>query len=91
MRTKIVKYIEWLRANNGILDEPYSRHISGKIRELRVDFAKNRFRIFYFLFIKKTIIILHGFKKDTQKTPSYEIAKAQQRLEDVFVNQELYG
>lgn len=71
--------------------EPYSRHIKGKIRELRVDFGKNRFRIFYFLFIKKTIVILHGFKKDTQKTPPYEIAKAEKRLEEVFINHELYG
>lgn len=88
---KIVKYIEWLRANDGILDEPYSRHIKGKIRELRVDFGKNRFRIFYFLFIKKTIVILHGFKKDTQKTPPYEITKAEKRLEEVLINHELYG
>ncbi len=88
---KIVKYIELLRASDGILDEPYSRHIKGKIRELRVDFAKNRFRIFYFLFVRKTIVILHGFKKDTQKTPLYEITKAEKRLGEVLINEDLYG
>ncbi len=40
-RAKIYKYIEFLREHKGYLDEPYSRHIDGKIRELRVDFASN--------------------------------------------------
>ena len=62
-RAKIFKYIEFLRANKGYLEEPYSRHIKGKIRELRVDFAKSRYRIFYFVFIKRTIILLHAFLK----------------------------
>jgi len=52
-KAKVLKYIEFLRENNGHLDEPYSKHIKGKIRELRVDFARNKYRIFYFIFIKK--------------------------------------
>ena len=58
---KVSKYIEFLRINRGYLNEPYSRHIKGKIRELRVDFGRNRHRIFYFVFIKKTIILLQAF------------------------------
>lgn len=38
-RSKIYKYINYLKDNNGYLDEPYSRHINWKIRELRVDSA----------------------------------------------------
>jgi len=43
-RLKIFKYIEFLRNNNGYLDEPYSRHIDGKIRELNFTcfFKENR-------------------------------------------------
>ncbi len=89
-KAKILKYIEFLRMNNGYLDEPYSRHIRGKIRELRVDFSKNKHRIFYFTFIKKTIILLHAFLKKTQKTPIKEIKKAETNLEDVKNNQKLY-
>lgn len=44
-RAKILKYIEFLRQHNGILDEPYTKHIKGKIRELRVNFAKQNHRI----------------------------------------------
>ena len=89
-KAKILKYIEFLRMNNGYLDEPYSKHIKGKIRELRVDFSKNKHRIFYFTFIKKTIILLHAFLKKTQKTPIKEIKKAKIHLEDVKNNPKLY-
>ena len=65
-----------MRVNKGYLDEPYSKHIKGKIRELRVDFSKNKHRIFYFTFIKKNIILLHAFSKKTPKTPISEIKKA---------------
>ena len=50
-RTKVAKYINYLKLNKGYLDEPYSKHITGKIRELRVDFSHNRHRIFYFTFV----------------------------------------
>ncbi len=89
-KAKILKYIEFLEMNDGYLDEPYSKHIKGKIRELRVDFSKNKHRVFYFTFIKKTIILLHAFLKKTKKTPIKEIKKAEAYLEDVKNNQKLY-
>lgn len=89
-RLKIFKYIEFLRENKGVLDEPYSRHIKGKIRELRVDFSKNRHRIFYFTFIEKKIILLHVFLKKTKKTPISEIKKAEENYQDVLSNKEIY-
>ncbi|MFH1790034.1 MAG: type II toxin-antitoxin system RelE/ParE family toxin [bacterium] len=89
-KAKILKYIEFLRNSKGYLDEPYSKHIKGKIRELRVDFSNNRHRIFYFTFIRKTIILLHAFLKKTSKTPKKEIEKAEENLKDVINNQKLY-
>ncbi len=70
-----MKYIEFLRIQKGYLEEPYSRHIKGKIRELRVDFGRNKHRIFYFVFVNKTIVLLHAFLKKTAKTPISEIKK----------------
>lgn len=87
---KVNKYLGFLRENGGYLDEPYSRHIKGKIRELRVDFSKNRHRIFYFTFINKNIILLHAFLKKTKKTPHWEIKKAQNNYIDVINNKEQY-
>lgn len=89
-RAKILKYIEFLRENKGVLNEPYSKHISGKIRELRIDFSINRHRIFYFTFINKTIILLHVFLKKTPKTPAEEIKRAEYRLQDVLLNKKIY-
>lgn len=89
-RSKIHKYIEILRINSGVLDEPYSKHIKGKIRELRVDFGKNRHRIFYFTFINKNIIFLHVFLKDTAKTPVREIKKAEDIYYNIITNPKAY-
>ena len=30
-RAKVLKYIEFLREHDGVLDEPYAKHIRGKI------------------------------------------------------------
>ncbi len=87
---KIFKYIEFLRVNKGYLDEPYSKHIKGKIRELRVDFGRNRHRIFYFVFIKKTIILLHAFLKKTAKTPVSEIKRTEENYYNVLKNPKIY-
>ena len=75
-QVKIFIYLNLLKDRKGYLDEPYARHIKGKIRELRVDFARNRHRIFYFVFVGKKIILLHAFLKKTAKTPKQEITKA---------------
>lgn len=87
---KVEKYIRYLRLCEGYLDEPYSRHITGKIRELRVDFFHHHHRIFYFTFIKKTIILLHGFSKKTKKTPRTEINRAIENYNDTINNPQLY-
>jgi len=87
---KILKYIEFLRINKGHLNEPYSKHIKGKIRELRIDFGNNKNRIFYFIFIKKTIIFLHTFLKKTAKTPISELKKAEKNYQNTLKNPKTY-
>ena len=89
-QAKILKYIEFLREHEGVLDEPYSKHIRGKLRELRVDFGRNKYRVFYFLFIQKTIIVLHGFSKRTARTPLTEIRTAEERYQEVINHQNSY-
>jgi phage-related protein len=89
-RQKINKYIDFLRQNNGYLSEPYSKHISGKIRELRVDFFVHHHRIFYFSFLNKTIILLYAFKKNTKKTPKKYIKIAFKNYLDAISNSQIY-
>ena len=89
-RSKIQKYIEFLRSMGGYLDEPYGRHIQGKIRELRVDFSNNHHRILYFSFVDKKIILLNAFLKKTTKTPNKEIEIAMNRYYDAINNPKIY-
>jgi len=87
---KVLKYIDFLRVHKGYLDEPYSRHIKGKIRELRVDFSHNKHRIFYFVFVKKNIILFHAFLKKTPKTPISEIKKAEENYKNILKDSRIY-
>ncbi len=89
-RSKVLKYIDFLRERGGYLDEPYSKHITGKMRELRVDFGRNRHRIFYFTFIGKAIILLSAFNKKSAKTPAGEIEKALNNYQDAINNPKMY-
>jgi phage-related protein len=90
-RAKISKYIEFLRENKGVLDEPYTKHIRDKIRELRIDFGKKRHRVFFFTFVGKNIILLHAFQKHTAQTPEREIIQAQNNYHKVINNPKLYA
>ncbi|MBU0476495.1 type II toxin-antitoxin system RelE/ParE family toxin, partial [Patescibacteria group bacterium] len=69
---------------------PYSKHIKGKIRELRVDFGRNKHRIFYFVFIEKNIVLLHAFLKKTPKTSIAEIEKTGENYYNVLKNLKIY-
>lgn len=49
--------------------------------EVRV-LGKDSIRIFFAVIVKNTVLILHGFIKKSQKTPSREINLALKRLSD---------
>jgi len=89
-RAKIFRYFELLVISEGYLNEPYSKHVIEKIRELRVDFSVNHHRIFYFTFVNKNIILLHAFLKKSGKLPEQEIKRAQENFQDLINNPESY-
>jgi len=86
---KISAYIVLLRNCGGRLDEPYSRYTGSGVRELRVEFSRNRHRIFYVTVEGKKIILLHAFLKKTPKTPEQEIKRALNNFEDYRINKKL--
>lgn len=88
-RGKIAAYTAFLRDRSGRLDEPYSRYIRSGIRELRIEFARNRHRILYVTIEGKRIILLHAFLKKTPKTPKQEIIRALNNFEDYKINKKL--
>ena len=79
--TRFVWSIEQLRIHNVRAHEPLVRHLEGKLWELREESNTNIYRLLYFFFSGRQIVLLHGFQKKTQKTPSREIDIALQRLD----------
>jgi len=75
---KVIHAIDLLEKFGYKLSSPHSKKISPKIFELRIR-GQQEVRIFY-TFSKLETILLHGFIKKSQKTPSREIKAAIDKL-----------
>lgn len=61
---------------------PHVKKLTGtSLWELRI-LGADSIRIFYVTITGKVFLLLHGFKKKTQKTPGKEIMIAQKRLDE---------
>ena len=75
---QILLYIELLQNNGILLPSNITKHIEDNIWELR----PGNNRIFYFYFDNDSFVLLHSFRKKTQKTPKREITKAKAERDD---------
>ena len=76
---KISDYIQALSVyGTGQLTENYVKHLEGEIWELRP--IKNR--VLFAGIVGGRYVLLHQFRKTTQKTPVKEIEKAKRELAD---------
>lgn len=82
VRQKIEAAIELLITRNITARPPLAKHIEGKLWELRVEQNTNIFRVFYFFWVEKQIVLLHAFHKKSQKTPNKELQVARKRLQE---------
>ena len=80
--------LEQLRIRNVQAHAPLVRKIEGQIWELREESRTNIFRILYFFFTGRRIILLHGFSKKTDKLPRKELKVAQERLKKFLIQEE---
>jgi phage-related protein len=62
------------------LGMPHARRIEGRLWELRP--GDNR--LFYCLYMEQNFVILHGFRKQSMKTPEKEIAIALRRMKEIL-------
>jgi len=76
MRVKALGSIDILAEFGNTLREPYSKAIGNGLFELRIKFAGDITRIFYFFLVDNKIILTNGFVKKTRKTPPSEIELA---------------
>ena len=80
---QIVYYIELLQNNGTRLPDIITRNIAQDIWELRP--GSNR--VFYFYFRDNAYVLLHQFRKKSQKTPQHEIDRAISERDD-FLSRE---
>ncbi len=77
-------YIQLLQDNGTRLPDNITKHIDDGIWELRP--GSNR--VLYFFFKNNTFVLLHHFRKKTQKTPRPEIEKAKTERADFLSREE---
>ncbi|KYM50454.1 type II toxin-antitoxin system RelE/ParE family toxin [Fusobacterium necrophorum] len=83
---KINDYIQILSKYGTQAGEPYMKHLSEEIWELR----PLRDRILFVAWINGSYVLLHSFMKTTQKTPAKEIEKAKKELKDLIERGDIY-
>jgi len=85
-QAKIYREIDLLEKFGNELHYPHVDIIKGKkyvdLWELRIEFASNNFRIFYFLPQNNKTVLLHGIIKKKQKTPKKELETALERMKE---------
>jgi phage-related protein len=85
-QAKAIRQIDLLEQFGVHLKEPYAKPIKGDeykgLWELRIKFASDISRIFYFLPVGNCFVLLHGFIKKTDKIPKSEIDTAKKHMED---------
>ena len=85
-RAKAIREIDLLTEFGADLREPHIKAVTGKkysgLWELRIKFAGDISRIFYFMPVRDTFLLLNGFVKKTDKTPVRELDIALRYMED---------
>ena len=77
-------YIELLQQNGTRLNDNITKHLENGIWELR----PGNNRVFYFFYENNTFVLLHQFRKKSQKTPKREIEKAKRERDDYISRKE---
>ena len=85
-KAKVYREIDLLEHFGINLTYPHTRKMEGekykKLWELRIKFGSDISRVFYFAHINNTFVLLHGFVKKSNKTPSKELNKAIDSMND---------
>ena len=81
---QISMYIELLKINGTHLSENITKHLAEDIWELR----PGNNRVFYFCVENDKFVLLHQFRKKSQKTPRREIEQAKAERNDYLTLKE---
>jgi len=91
-QAKIAREIDLLKKFGNELHFSHVDTIKGEkykdLKELRIKFASNIFRIFFFLPKNNLVILLHGIVKKKQKSPKKELDVALERMKEYLRRKE---
>lgn len=79
-QAKIRNVLRLLQEFGSNLSMPHAKQIKGKLWELR----PGGVRLFYFAYIEQQFVILHGYRKQSQKAPDREIEIAIRRMQELM-------
>ncbi|MEU0873995.1 type II toxin-antitoxin system RelE/ParE family toxin [Nocardia brasiliensis] len=77
----VIFYVDLLAERGVLLDEPYTRQVNGKLRELRFYLSREAVRITYWIASGRRIILLTVFRKHRMRETAeiYRAVRAMKR------------
>ena len=82
-RAKCYAYISLLEQYGHRLTSQFIKHLEGDLWELRPEFGGVEMRLLYFTWIGDMIVIVHAFKKKSQKMRQRDLKLAIKRIVEV--------
>lgn len=67
------------------------RQLKGKLWEIKINTSSSGIRIFYVMLKQELMVLLHAYKKQSQKAPNKEIEIAEKRMREVLENENIYA
>ncbi len=81
-RAKVLASVTLLEEEGNRLGRPVAAHLEDGIYELRVRVSTIRYRILYYFWKRRTIVLTHGFVKKDAPVPASEIERAESFREE---------
>jgi phage-related protein len=66
------------------------RQLKGKLWEIKIQAADSSYRIFYVTLKSNLLVLLHAYKKQSQKAPKKELEIAERRMMEVLKDETVY-
>jgi len=82
--SKIFKCLKDIEKNNLKSNKVSFRQIKGKLWEIKIKTIGGGYRIFYIIVLESFMVLLHIYKKQSQKAPRKELEKAIKIMKEVL-------
>lgn len=88
----VIEFLDELPIEKLGFDSPrvQFRQIKGSLWEIKIKTHRSGYRLFYVCIQGDNIVLLHAYKKQSQKAPKKEIETAEKRMMEIFDNESTY-